>query len=890
MSEKTYTVVRGDTLSGIARKFNTSVAYLAKINNIENVNLIYVGQVLKINESINKSGSQSSNVSRSITTKETTASKATITSFGLQSNTDRTVFAVWDWKRSNTKEYMVEWYYSTGDGVLFKGQEQTVNVKNSTYNAPSNAISVEFYVKPVSETKKVNDKDVNYWIAGWSSKVRYDFVNNPPTKPPVPTVTIDDYWLTAKVDNLDVNANEIEFQVIQNDLKSYKYGTSSIVTNSASFSFKIILGYDYKVRCRAKRGDRYSSWSDYSSNVKTKPNSVSEILECKATSKTSVRLSWKESSNAETYDIEYSTSKDYLGSSNASTTINNISTTTYEITGLTSGTEYFFRVRSVNNQGNSDWTSVKSVAIGKAPAAPTTWSSTSTAIIGEDVKLYWMHNSEDDSNETKAQLIVTKNGISETYNIVDNTPDNNETNYYILSTYDCSDSTSIKWKVRTAGVTEEYGDWSVERSIDIYEQPSLILDLTDNNGESLRTINSFPFYIKGLTGPESQNPIGYHVSILSNSSYETVDEIGNKKIVIKGQEIYSNFYDINRDLLLEITPGSLDLENNIEYTLVCIATMNTGLNVEEKIFFDVSWEDSIYYPNAEIAFDKKTLCTYIHPYCSDYPIVFYKVEYDIKNGRFKRTNEKINPLDGNSIKNVTTEYYNDLVYYGKDDNDHGIYFTTVQSDSSALIEDITLSVYRIEYDGRFIEIGKNIKNVNNTYITDPHPSLDFARYRIIAIDDKTGSISYTDIPGFYIGVKSIIIQWDEEWNNFSTTNSNSLKEQNWSGSILKLPYNIDVSDSNNIDVSLVEYIGRSHPVSYYGTQLGVSSTWNVDILKSDKDTLYGLRRLAIYPGDVYVREPSGSGYWASISVSFSQKHCEQIIPVTLNIKRVDGGV
>ena len=43
-------------------------------------------------------------------------------------------------------------------------------------------------------------------------------------------------------------------------------------------------------------------------------------------------------------------------------------------------------------------------------------------------------------------------------------------------------------------------------------------------------------------------------------------------------------------------------------------------------------------------------------------------------------------------------------------------------------------------------------------------------------------------------------------------------------------------------------------------------------------------------GDVYVREPSGSGYWANVSVSFSQRHTALTIPVTLNLTRVEGGV
>ena len=908
MATKTYTVVRGDTLSGIAKRFNTTVNYLAKLNNIANVNLIYVGQVLKITETVTvsssgsgsssgSSGSGSSSSSSSSSTNKTTSStatKATIDAFGLQADTDRTVFATWSWSRSNTDKYDIRWYYTTGDGVRFIGSQEEKSFSNakpqSTYNAPSNAIAVKFQVKPISKTKKVNNKDVYYWTAEWSTEKTYNFSSNPPTTPSVPTVTIKDYTLTAKLDNINTGGKEIEFQIIQNDSKVYKTGTASIKTNSASYSCDVASGYDYKVRCRSKKDKQYSDWSDYSQAVNTKPNAPSSIKSCKATSATSVRLEWNKVNSAESYEIEHATKKEYLGASNAATTVNGITTTSYEITGLTSGTTYFFRVRAVNQQGNSEWTGVVSVTIGKKPAAPTTWSSTTTAIVGETVRLYWMHNSEDESNETKAELHITKNGISSTQTIVDKDVENDENNYYDLSTTGFTDGTNIKWRVRTAGITGEYGDWSTQRTIDVYAPPSLSLGVTDNKGNSVNSVESFPFYIKGIAGPKSQTPIGYHISIISNESYETIDEIGNVKMISKGQEIYSKFYDTNLELLLEMTPGSLDLENNVEYTVICVATMNTGLNVEDSLKFTVSWSESRYYPNAEITFDNETLCTHIRPFCDDYPMIFYKVLYDSSTGEFRRTDTQIEPTDGTSINNVTTEIYDDLVYTGKDSSGKTLYFTVVRSDEPKLVEGVTLSVYRREYDGRFIEIGSGIVNTENTYVTDPHPSLDFARYRIVAIDDSTGAVSYTDIPGYYVGVKSVIIQWDETWSSFETTSAEPLEEVSWAGSMLKLPYNIDVSDSNSIDVSLIEYIGRSHPVSYYGTQLGVSSTWNVDIIKNDKDTLYGLRRLAIYTGDVYVREPSGSGYWANIAVSFGQKHCEGVIPVTLNIKRVEGGV
>ena len=44
----TYTVKRGDTLSGIAKKHNTTVEALVASNGIKNPNIIKVGQVLTI--------------------------------------------------------------------------------------------------------------------------------------------------------------------------------------------------------------------------------------------------------------------------------------------------------------------------------------------------------------------------------------------------------------------------------------------------------------------------------------------------------------------------------------------------------------------------------------------------------------------------------------------------------------------------------------------------------------------------------------------------------------------------------------------------------------------------------------------------------------------------
>lgn len=819
--KKSVTVVKGDTLWGIAETYGSYISgstiqakinTMVSLNHINNPNYIVVGQVIKLSGSATPAPTNNT-------------SRATIRVFGLQSNTDRTVYATWTWTKSYTKEYQVIWYYDTGDGVWFIGNDSTTTDKQSIYNAPSNAKSVRFKVKPISKTHKVNNKDTSYWTASWSNIKTYYFSNNPPTTPPVPTVSIDKYTLTASLNNLDdINATSIQFQVVKDDSKVFKTGTVAITTEHASFVCTVTAGSSYKVRCRSYKNKQYSDWSEYSANQTTAPAASKGITECKATSTTSVLIKWAPVSTAKTYDIEYATKKSYFDGSDQVNNVTGIETSQYEKTGLESGQEYFFRVRSVNDEGSSAWSSIVSIIIGKKPSPPTTWTSTTTAVTGESLTLYWVHNSEDGSSQTYAELEMYINGVKETFTIRNSTDEEtkDKTSSYNIDTAEYVEGTMIKWRVRTSGITNEYGDWSVQRSIDIYAPPTLELSVTDINGDIFDELVSFPFYVSALAGPNTQAPIGYYLTVTSNESYETVDNIGNVKMVKEGDLVYSKHFDTSERLLVELSANSLTLENNISYTVNCMVSMNSGLTAESYFDFTVTWTEEEDWPNAEIGIDEETLVAHIRPICN-------------------------NP---NTL----------------------------------------LSIYRREFDGKFTEIATDLNNSGYTYVTDPHPSLDYARYRVISKSKTTGAVSFYDVPGYPVGEKAIIIQWDEDWSYFDTSEENELEHPPWSGSMLKLPYNIDVSDKYSPDVSLISYEGRENPVSYYGTQKGHTSTWKVEIPATDIETLYSLRRLSTWLGDVYVREPSGSGYWASITVSFSQTHCDVTIPVSFSITRVEGGM
>lgn len=762
--------------------------------------------------------------------------QATITHFGLQVGTERTIFATWSWDQEHTDSYTTRWWYATSDGIAMLGEESSTKFTQSTYTAPTNATKVWFHVKPISQTKTVNNQETYYWTAQWSTQVTYwmdDAIQLP--VPATPSVSINGYTLTATTTVSDTkNMSYIQFKIVKMTSPiSIVYVKANLTAGQATCTYTVAAGAKYRVAAASWGTSTNSEYSDYSEEVSTPPSSSAGITVCRANSDTSVYLEWSSSDTATSYELQYATKSEYLDSSDMATIISGIEFTHYTKTGLESGSEYFFRVRAVNSAGNSAWSNIASVVLGKDPSAPTTWSSTTVAVVGESLTLYWMHNSEDGSKEASAELELDIDGTVSTQTITNTASEDEEdqASFYVVDTTNYADGATIKWRVRTAGVTGVYGDWSIQRKVNIYAPATLDLIVTDLSGEILQSLASFPISVHAVAGPTSQNPIGYHLSVTANSGYETTDQIGNTVTVSKGSEVYSKYFDTSDELLVELSANNIDLENNVGYTITCMVSMDSGLTAEAFTEFVVAWEDEIYTPNAEIIIDKDTLATYIQPYCK-----------------------------------VTTD------------------------GTESLVEGVMLSVYRREYDGSFTEIATGLDNATGAFVTDPHPALDYARYRVVAISSATGAVSYYDIPGYPIGEKAAIIQWDETWTSFESDDADQLEEQPWTGSMLKLPYNIDVSNKNSPDVSLIEYIGRKHPVSYYGTQVGEAETWNVDIAKSDAQTLYALRRLAMWLGNVYVREPSGSGYWATVTVTFSRKHCEVVIPVTLEIVRVEGGM
>ena len=888
MGVSVYTVKRGDTLSEIALNHPNDIAgntwqarmnTLIRLNNIKDPNFIVVGQKLKFSES-GTSGSSSSSTSSPITYSD---KHVTFINFGLIASSDsgRDMVANWAWKRDNTEKFETRWVqYLHGVWVPTVGEvKEWEEFAQSTFTADADATMVGLKVLPVAKVE--GDEEPEWSETNGNPKVEwaetnpyYKFADNPPKAPSeAPSVTIKDQTLTIEldIDPLSVDATHVQFNIVKDNKTSIHTSPNVLIdtdANHASYQYTVALGSTYRVRARCVKSNKNiapSKWTAFSELKETKPSTPAAITVCRLNSRTdgtvSAYLEWTPVSNAETYSVGYSTVESDFETDNATWDPTDTDRTSAEIVDIESGHEYYFRVKAVNGQGESNMSPTAVLLLGEVPAAPTTWSyPTKSAFVGEEVELCWMHNARDNSLQKRARLRLKINDEDWSVPFIfentttDKTGDKEDVTEFSYGTcishkgelhvelntsLSRLENATIQWQVQTAGVTGDFSnnseDWSTPRTLYIYEKPTLALsvvkDLADS--EMIETLESFPFYIRAAVELESyelQRPIGYHLSIISNDYYETVDDAGRTKIVNVGDAVYSKYFDTTETLYVEMSADNIDLESGMTYTVQCAADMNTGLsvsNIDNLYDFPVLWTEASYAIQADISVDSNTYTAVIKPYCKD------------ANGEF--------------------------------------------------IENLELSVYRRMFDGSLVEIATHIPN-NGTSVTDPHPSLDYARYRIIAKDSITGAVSFYDMASHPVNASCIVIQWDEEWSTFDADGVRDLSGVDWSGSLLKLNYNVEVSDSRKRDVEFVDYAGREHSVSYYGDKITENPSWSATIPRDDKETIYALRRLSLWKGDVYIREPSGMGFWAHVEVSFNEKYSDVVLPISLSITRVEGGV
>lgn len=139
-----YTVKSGDTLSGIANNYQTTVNTLARLNNLANPNLIYVGQRLLVQQAATPSQPQTTTPSTSTTTAATYTVKAGDTLGQIAANHQTSV------------NQLVQLNKLTNPNLIYVGQvltiKQATSASQSTTATPAKPTPTATYTVKAGDT------------------------------------------------------------------------------------------------------------------------------------------------------------------------------------------------------------------------------------------------------------------------------------------------------------------------------------------------------------------------------------------------------------------------------------------------------------------------------------------------------------------------------------------------------------------------------------------------------------------------------------------------------------------------------------------------------------------------------------------------------------------
>lgn len=216
----TYKIASGDTLSALAKKFNTTVNELAALNNIKDVNKIYVGQELKI------PGQQASKVSQEQIDKAFSSGSFSLPTFKTTAN---------EYKPAGSVKTVGPYY--TGNPITDAFSKAANTLLGGKKNQPTTTPNLP------STTLQINQQQPKYLgsIINTTDKYIQD-PNNPYASIPNPNYKDSSTSLSKKIEEVKATAKEDltsgtdDFTTVANNIldKTNNVPTTNVDTTTKS--------------------------------------------------------------------------------------------------------------------------------------------------------------------------------------------------------------------------------------------------------------------------------------------------------------------------------------------------------------------------------------------------------------------------------------------------------------------------------------------------------------------------------------------------------------------------------------------------------------------------------------------------------------------------------
>lgn len=804
---------------------------------------------------------------KGITTSKSKATK--VTSYGTVSSlsikydsTTREAYGVWKWQKSHTDYYTVRWDYMNLNGTWVTGSPSNTSVGGkvttsktlTTYTVPDNAVQVRLYVLPVSTSHTVYwqtySKSTKKWTKN-STTVKYWKATSKTTSGKSVDTELGDCSVSAEYQTAYDRA-ELTFGETDYSKRLYRYSNGSWTdassstgratvadydsSTAAAYDTGLIAGYSYKYATRTwttySSSTLWGDYSDFSEQVDAPPAAPTdfEVKGIESSSGLAFSASWTRGSaytdNGETYVLRWYTAKSDLALDDGE----------YESATVDSGaTSYssevdaagtwYFAAYATNDSGDSSLVYSDAVVIGSTPAAPTMGSLATYVESGKTLGISWTFNSTDGSTQTAWKLEKSTDSGSTWSSVASGSDTDTSYNYEVEE----DGGSTLMFRCATAGATGTYSEYGYTADVEVIDP--LVVAI-----ECAAEVTALPIELNFTSNIDVRQWV---VTITIAEAVETTDLNGDEKLVAAGALVFE----------AALEPDSEDFD----YTAVSTTLDPDDANIIDGASYNVVLEAVSTYG---------TTASSTNEFTTNY------------SGEAPEPDLTITPVDDSLEAHLFPVCYSSTDVDEEDPD---------AEEELTLRDDIKeLKVWRTDPNGDRLLIAEGIENTGTVELVDPYPNFGTASYRIAAVATD-GSIGFMD-QSVDVDCNEVVIQFADGFKTYSDDSD----EDTTQGEI-RLPYNLEISETYDPDVSLVEYIGNSEPTLYTGTQRGATvKTSSVVLRVDDSDMVAMLRR---YAGDItkaYYRDPTGLGFWAYIKVGLSTAYDSAAVSVDLDITRITG--
>lgn len=156
--------------------------------------------------------------------------------------------------------------------------------------------------------------------------------------------------------------------------------TSSTIAGLSTIVSGLQPSSTYYFRIQAKSGESTTAWST-SLTASTLPLQPPGSFAATSVSNSQINLSWNTAPNTTSYTIDYSTASDFA----TKTTLTGVTGTSRQVTGLSTGITYYFRIKSINGAFESPWSST----VNATTTVPTPTCTSSVLNNNSQITVSW---------------------------------------------------------------------------------------------------------------------------------------------------------------------------------------------------------------------------------------------------------------------------------------------------------------------------------------------------------------------------------------------------------------------------------------------------------------------------------------------------------------------